>query len=58
MTLNPAIDLSATANGFVVNQVNTVQEEQRDAAGKGINVGRVLSDLGAQVTLTGFLGAK
>ncbi|CAM3607694.1 1-phosphofructokinase [Vibrio aquimaris] len=56
VTLNPAIDLSATANGFAVNQVNTVQEEQRDAAGKGINVGRVLSDLGAQVTLTGFLG--
>ncbi|GLT17750.1 phosphofructokinase [Vibrio zhanjiangensis] len=58
VTLNPAIDLSAKANGFAVNQVNTVKEHQRDAAGKGINVGRVLSDLGASVTLTGFLGQE
>ncbi|UPQ86883.1 1-phosphofructokinase [Vibrio sinaloensis] len=56
VTLNPAIDLSAEAEDFAVNQVNIVKEQYRYAAGKGINVAKVMSDLGASVTLTGFLG--
>ncbi|KJY82919.1 hypothetical protein TW81_12010 [Vibrio galatheae] len=56
VTLNPAIDLSAQAQDLALNQVNSVQETKRYAAGKGINVGKVLSDLGASVTLSGFLG--
>ncbi|AEX22275.1 1-phosphofructokinase [Vibrio parahaemolyticus] len=56
VTLNPAIDLSAEAEDFSVNQVNIVKEQHRCAAGKGINVAKVMSDLGASVTLTGFLG--
>lgn len=56
VTLNPAIDLSAEADNFSVNQVNIVKEQHSYAAGKGINVAKVMSDLGASVTLTGFLG--
>ena len=56
VTLNPAIDLSAEAERFAVNQVNIVKEQHCYAAGKGINVAKVMSDLGVSVTLTGFLG--
>lgn len=56
VTLNPAIDLSARAKKFDKNQVNIVKEQHCYAAGKGINVAKVMSDLGASVTLTGFLG--
>ncbi|QFT13256.1 1-phosphofructokinase [Vibrio sp. THAF190c] len=58
VTLNPAVDLSAEAEHFSVNQVNIVKEQHRYAAGKGINVAKVMSDLGASVTLTGFLGCN
>ncbi|MGI3061648.1 1-phosphofructokinase [Vibrio alginolyticus] len=56
VTLNPAVDLSAEAEHFSVNQVNIVKKQHCYAAGKGINVAKVMSDLGASVTLTGFLG--
>lgn len=56
VTLNPAIDLSVEAERFAVNQVNIVKEQHCYAAGKGINVAKVMSDLGTPVTLTGFLG--
>lgn len=55
VTLNPAIDLSVQAENFSTNQVNTVKEVHRYAAGKGINVARVMFDLGSPVILTGFL---
>lgn len=58
VTLNPAIDLSARAENFDKNQVNIVKEQHRYAAGKGINVAKVMSDLGASVTLTGFLASN
>lgn len=43
---------------IALGEVNRVQESELHAAGKGLNVARVLSDLGAEVTITGFLGAE
>lgn len=58
ITLNPALDLT----GHLVDQLNVgsvslVSKNTLHPAGKGVNVAKVLSDLGADVTVTGFLGS-
>ncbi|MCS0429554.1 1-phosphofructokinase [Vibrio diabolicus] len=56
ITLNPALDLTGSVNELNVDSVSLVQQSNLHAAGKGVNVAKVLSDLGADVTVTGFLG--
>jgi len=56
ITLNPALDLTGSLGQLAVGSVNLVDQGSLHAAGKGVNVAKVLSDLGAQVTVTGFLG--
>ncbi|MFA0413417.1 1-phosphofructokinase [Vibrio renipiscarius] len=56
ITLNPALDLTGSLQTLTTGGVNLVEHSDFHAAGKGVNVARVLSDLGAQVTVTGFLG--
>lgn len=56
ITLNPALDLTGSLDSFNVGSVSRVEQANLHAAGKGINVAKVLSDLGADVTVTGFLG--
>ncbi len=56
ITLNPALDLTGSLTSLNIGAVNLVNKSNFHAAGKGVNVARVLSDLGAEVTVTGFLG--
>lgn len=56
ITLNPALDLTGSLETLNVGSVSLVKEGNLHAAGKGVNVAKVLSDLGAEVTVTGFLG--
>ncbi|MFH0231673.1 1-phosphofructokinase [Vibrio diabolicus] len=56
ITLNPALDLTGSVNELNVGSVSLVQQSNLHAAGKGVNVAKVLSDLGADVTVTGLLG--
>lgn len=56
ITLNPALDLTGTLEALKIGSVSLVQQSHLHAAGKGVNVAKVLTDLGAQVTVTGFLG--
>lgn len=57
ITLNPALDLTGhLADSLNVGSVSLVSQSNLHPAGKGVNVAKVLSDLGAQVTVTGFLG--
>ncbi|MDG3085781.1 1-phosphofructokinase [Vibrio hannami] len=56
VTLNPALDLTGHLNALNVGSVSLVDKGDLHAAGKGVNVAQVLSDLGAEVTVTGFLG--
>ncbi|OLQ84863.1 1-phosphofructokinase [Vibrio ponticus] len=56
ITLNPALDLTGSLNTLNTGSVSLVNRSDFHAAGKGVNVAKVLSDLGAQVTVTGFLG--
>ncbi|MGD8170491.1 1-phosphofructokinase [Vibrio sp. TRT 21S02] len=57
ITLNPALDLTGSLDVLNQGSVSLVNSSNLHAAGKGVNVAKVLSDLGAQVTVTGFLGA-
>ncbi|MDW6094258.1 1-phosphofructokinase [Vibrio rhizosphaerae] len=56
ITLNPALDLTGSLDTLQVGSVSLVKQGSLHAAGKGVNVAQVLSDLGAEVTVTGFLG--
>ncbi|PMH43769.1 1-phosphofructokinase [Vibrio sp. 10N.286.49.B3] len=56
ITLNPALDLTGQLGTLTKGTVNLVSSSSIHAAGKGVNVAKVLSDLGADVTVTGFLG--
>lgn len=56
VTLNPALDLTGNLELLKHGSVSVVDESSLHAAGKGVNVAKVLSDLGAEVTVTGFLG--
>ncbi|MFV0576828.1 MAG: 1-phosphofructokinase [Vibrio sp.] len=57
ITLNPALDLTGhLSDQLNVGSVSLVSNSSLHPAGKGVNVAKVLSDLGANVTVTGFLG--
>jgi len=56
ITLNPALDLTGSIDTLNAGSVSLVKEADLHAAGKGVNVAKVLSDLGAETTVTGFLG--
>jgi 1-phosphofructokinase len=57
LTLNPALDLAIRMGALRPGEVNRTQGTRLDAAGKGINVARVLARLGHSVTVSGLLGA-
>lgn len=58
VTLNPAVDISYRLNDFVLNDGNRVTDVSKTAGGKGLNVARVVNQLGEQVGATGFLGGS
>jgi len=57
VTFNPALDMTGSVGVLQPGDVNLVQNYTLHPAGKGVNVARVLSDLGATVSVSGFLGA-
>lgn len=56
LTLNPALDLTVTLNTLATGSVNLASHSHLGAAGKGINVSRVLADIGHPSRACGFLG--
>lgn len=57
VTLNPALDLTGSLQTISLGSVNVVEQGSLHPAGKGVNVAKVLAELGADVTVTGLLGA-
>ncbi len=57
VTLNPALDLTGSLDSLSLGTVNVVNKGSLHPAGKGVNVAKVLAELGADVTVTGLLGA-
>ena len=56
VTLNPSLDKTVTVEGLVVDETNRWTSLRRDPGGKGINVSRVLHELGNETIAYGFIG--
>lgn len=55
VTMNPSIDTRYQLDKLIIDDVNRVTPE-KTAGGKGLNVSRVLLQLGDEVLATGLLG--
>ncbi len=58
ITPNPALDVTYHLQRVHWGDVNRVEAVSETAGGKGVNVARVLHQLGEPVTCTGFLGGE
>lgn len=58
ITLNAAIDQIYRLDCLAVGGVNRISDMHQDAGGKGLNVAKVLTSLGAGVDAGGFLGGS
>ena len=58
ITLNPAVDKTIEINNFIVGNVNRVTSTRLDAGGKGINVSKVIKNLGSKSRAMGILSGK
>lgn len=56
VTMNPSVDISYPIQHFKVDDVNRVEAASKTAGGKGLNVARVIKQLGEDVLTTGVLG--
>lgn len=54
VTLNPAIDQTLVLDRFVAGDTLRVKSSRLDPGGKGINVSRVIHELGGESVATGF----
>jgi tagatose 6-phosphate kinase len=58
VTLNASIDKTYTIESFVIDRINRPSQCRTVPGGKGINVARVLKELGRDVLTTGFVGGS
>ncbi len=56
VTLNPCIDQTLFVEGLAPHDTNRVTRAETDAGGKGVNLSRVVVELGGDSLATGFLG--
>jgi len=56
LTLNPALDRTLTVDRLIPDETCRVLSEERYAAGKGIDVSRVIKELGGRSIALGFVG--
>lgn len=56
ITFNPALDCTFYSNSITLGTLNRISHSQVVAGGKGINVSRVLSNMGVENTALGFIG--
>lgn len=56
LTLNPALDRTLIVDGLQFEDANRVKQELRYAGGKGIDVSRVIHELGGTSIALGFVG--
>jgi len=58
LSLNTAIDRTLLVPGFRLGQVHRAQQAWTEAGGKGLNVARVVRQLGESVRVLGFVGGE
>ncbi len=58
ITANPSVDISYQLEKFNIDDVTRTSDIEKHAGGKGIHVGYVLKELGADPVHSGFVGGK
>lgn len=58
VTLNPAIDKTIKVNSLKLGEVNRTSMVQQDAGGKGINVSKMVKNLGGESIATGVIAGN
>lgn len=58
VTMNPSVDISYPLDALKLDTVNCVSTVSKTPGGKGLNVTRVLSEVGEDVVATGLVGGK
>lgn len=58
LTLNPSVDIAYPLTSLKLDDVNRVEEVSKTAGGKGLNVTRVLAQVGEPVIASGFIGGE
>lgn len=58
ITMNPSVDVAYPLDKLVIDKVNRVATARKTAGGKGLNVTRVLSEVGDRVLASGCLGGR
>lgn len=58
VTMNPAIDKTARIEEFIYGKLNRIDSTSVDVGGKGINVSKVIYNLGGETIATGFIGGN
>ncbi|MFA9492847.1 tagatose-6-phosphate kinase [Streptococcus sp. E17BB] len=58
ITMNPSVDVAYLLERLVLDKVNRVPNARKTAGGKGLNVTRVLAEVGDQVLASGCLGGR
>ncbi|QWH31968.1 tagatose-6-phosphate kinase (plasmid) [Bacillus mycoides] len=56
VTMNPSVDISYPIQDFKLDDVNRVENIRKTAGGKGLNVARVIKQMGEDVLTTGVIG--
>jgi 6-phosphofructokinase 2 len=56
ITLNPSLDRTVEVEELIYDDVNKIIEERKTAGGKGIDVSRMIKELGGQSIALGFAG--
>lgn len=56
ITLNPTLHVTFDVEEFIYDEVNAIVAERRSVGGKGIEISRVIKELGGQSVAMGFMG--
>ena len=56
ITMNPALDRTIEVEGLVPEDANRILSDVRYAGGKGIDVSRVINELGGETIALGLVG--
>jgi tagatose 6-phosphate kinase len=56
VTMNPSVDISYPLDKFILDKVNRCKNASKTPGGKGLNVARVIKQLGGEVAATGIVG--
>ncbi|MBI2939208.1 MAG: 1-phosphofructokinase [Chloroflexi bacterium] len=58
VTLNPAVDRVVAVDELVIGDANRVKQARTDPSGKGVNVSRVIRELGGESVAMGFVAGS